>query len=131
MLAEAVMLPGEAKQAMVNHARFCHPLEACGLVATDGDGSIRFVYALTNTARSATRFVLDPNEHYRAICHSEAAGWRIGGVFHSHPEGPATPSPVDVAQAADPEWVYLVVSGDVVRGWRIPTCGPVVEIELR
>lgn len=123
-----VRLPRQILDAIVAHARFCHPYEACGLFATDGNGTIRFVYACTNRARSRTRFVVDPTEHFRAIQHAEALGWVIGGAFHSHPAGAAVPSAADEAGALDPEWFHVLVGRDEVRAWHID--GPSRELGL-
>jgi proteasome lid subunit RPN8/RPN11 len=126
----ALQLPRQIRQAMLAHAAFCHPFEACGLIAFDDRGKARFVYALTNRARSSSRYLVDPTEHFRAIQHAESLGWTIGGAFHSHPEGPAIPSPVDVAEARDPLWVYLVTAADEVRAWSIDGRTTEVPVEV-
>lgn len=111
------------------HAGNCAPDECCGLLAIDGDGRIRFAYPLTNTAPSPVSYTVDPDEHFSALHHAESLGWEIGGVFHSHPRGPATPSMVDVQAALDPDWMYLIVAPDEIRGFRIRE-GRVEEIPL-
>ncbi len=123
-------LPGAVREAMTAHARFEEPNEACGLLAADVEGTVRMVYCLTNTAASPVAFALDPTEHYRALRHAESLGWHLAGVFHSHPNGPALPSDTDVAQALEPEWVYVIVAprGEI-RGFRI-TQGEVTEEPL-
>ena len=103
-------LPRLIYEAIVSHARFCRPEEACGLVAADEDGRLVFVYSLTNTEASPTRYTLDPTEHFRALKHAESQGWTLAGVFHSHPDTPAFPSATDVDRALEPEWVYLIAS---------------------
>ena len=85
------------------------PEEGCGLLAIDGDGSVCHAYCLDNVARSSVRFTVDPDGHFAALVHAEANGWRIGGVFHSHPRSAAQPSRTDVAGALDGEWVHLIV----------------------
>ncbi len=103
-------LPAEIRRAVVAHAVFCLPHEACGLLAADDSGRLRMAYCLSNATPSPSAYTLDPGEHFGALRHAEAQGWRLAGVFHSHPRGPARPSPTDVAQAFEPEWLYLVVS---------------------
>lgn len=105
-----VALPTQIREAVIAHARFCQPEEACGLLASDADGRLRMAYCLTNTAHSESAFLLDPTEHFRALSHAETQAWTLAGVFHSHVGGPAFPSPTDVARAPDPEWLYVVVS---------------------
>ena len=129
-----MQMPDEIRRAMIAHARFSAPEEACGLLAADDAGALRMVYCLTNTDHSPVAFTLDPTEHYRALRHAETRGWRLAGVFHSHPGTGAYPSPTDVAGALEPEWLYVVVSLEasddpVVRGFWIEE-GRVVEEPL-
>ncbi len=117
-------LPSQIREAMVAHAAFCHPNEACGLLAADGAGQLRMAYCLTNADASPTRYTLDPTEHFRAMRHAESMGWDLAGVFHSHTHSAPYPSLTDVGLAAEPEWLYVVVgSGDLrspeVRGYWI------------
>lgn len=125
-----VRVPRQVYEAILAHARFCRPYEACGLFAVDHDGEIRFVYACTNRARSRTRFVVDPTEHFRAIQHAESNGWSIGGDFHSHPSGGAVPSEADEAGALDPTWFHVIVGRDDVRAWRIDDVAEELLLEI-
>jgi len=103
-------LPDQVRDAMVAHARFCAPEEACGLLAVDDDDRICMVYCLTNAEHSPVAYTLDPREHIKALRHAEMMGWRLGGVFHSHTHTEAYPSRTDVARALEPEWLYALVS---------------------
>lgn len=102
-------VPGQIMDAMVAHSRFTYPEEAVGLLAADGDGSLRMAYCGTNVLRSRSRYTLDPAEHFRALRHAERHGWSLAGVFHSHPDSPAYPSRRDIAGALEPGWLYVVV----------------------
>ena len=131
----SVRVHPEMAEAIVQHGRFVAPNEACGLLAVDQAGDMRMVYCLTNVDRSALRFTVAPHEHYHAWKHAERNGWRIGGVFHSHTESAAEPSPADVAGALDPSWVYLIVgpmtaSEPQIRAYRI-VHGDVEEMTIR
>lgn len=120
-------------EAVVAHARFCLPAEACGLLALDPTGRVRMVYALTNVDDSPVSFTLDPVEHHGAWRHARAHGWDIGGAFHSHPRGDARPSPRDLRELPS-WWLHLIVGWAAttprVRAWRIESSGP-VELALR
>lgn len=105
-----VRMPAAAREAMVAHARFAYPEEACGLVAGPDPADVRMVFCLTNRDHSPYRFTVDPTEHFRAMQHAERRGFDVVGVFHSHPQSGAFPSASDIAGALDPEWVYVVVS---------------------
>lgn len=116
------VVPADAYDAVIWHARACLPQEACGLVAVDAAGAVRMVYPLTNAEGSAIRFTIAPAEHFGAVTHCERQGWEIGAVFHSHPRGPAVPSPTDLAQPHDPRWLHFVVGFEPaphLRCWRI------------
>ena len=133
-LEEQVQVPLQIRAAMVAHAHFCFPEEACGLVAIDKGGSLRMAYATTNVDRSRVKFTVSPSEHYGAIKHAERHGWSIAGSFHSHPESSAFPSGRDIAAALDPDWLYFIVGlGNglpELRCFRIRNFG-VAEIALQ
>ena len=120
---ETVAIPVQIHEAMVAHARFCLPEEACGLLAIDAEERLRMVYATTNVDRSRVKFTVSPREHFAAIRHAEGNGWTISGSFHSHPDSAAFPSGRDIDRALDPDWLYVIVGlGDGfpdVRGFRI------------
>lgn len=122
-MLEQVVIDSEIHEAMVNHAQFCFPEEACGLIAVDEENRPRMVYATTNVERSRVRFTVSPREHYGAIRHAESHGWTIAGSFHSHPDSSAFPSSRDIDGALDPAWLYVIVGlgngAPDVRGFRI------------
>jgi len=109
-MAEVLVVPGQIRDAIVAHARFCFPEEACGLIAVDEDHELRMAYATTNVDRSAVRFTVSPTEHFGAIRHAERHGWTISGSFHSHPESAGFPSARDIEGALDPDWLYMIVA---------------------
>lgn len=91
------------------------------MLAMDGDRVVK-VYPTRNDDASPTSYTIPPQEHFDSLTDAESNGWRLGGVFHSHPKGPAAMSATDLAKVAEPEWVYVVVglNGDepVLTGWR-------------
>jgi proteasome lid subunit RPN8/RPN11 len=129
-----MLVPSQAREAMIVHAENAYPEEACGLLAFDVDGALRMVYCLTNIQTSDVAFTVDPDEHFQAMLHAERHGWSIGGVFHSHPRTPAVPSRSDVEGALDPDWVHVIVSlsghEPELRAWAIDDGDP-TEITLR
>lgn len=130
-MADTLHLPSEARQAILDHCTAAAPAEGCGLFAVS-DGVVRAVYPTGNEAPGLDSFVVPPAGHYAALEHAEAHGWELGGSFHSHPRGEPVPSPIDVADALDPGWVYLVVgpaTEPIVRAWRIRS-GIVSEVAL-
>ena len=122
MTRPAVRLPDHLRQEMIDHCQSELPNEGCGLIAMDED-TVVAVYATSNAGASPTGYTIPPEEHFAALTDAESRGWELSGVFHSHPNGTAELSMVDVRSALDPAWVYLVVglgrSEPVVRGWAI------------
>lgn len=101
-------LTNEQLQQMISHANAQVPLEACGLLAGRGS-SVESVLAVTNQAQSPVRFVMNPKEQVQAFEWIEARGLELLGIFHSHPSGPETVSPTDIAEAAY-DVVHVIVS---------------------
>ncbi len=128
-MSEQLHLPDDVREAIVAHAGNCAPNECCGLVASDETGRIRFAYPLTNCDPSPVSYTVDPDEHFAALRHAERQGWTLSGAFHSHPNGPATPSIIDVQRALEPDWVYLIVGNGELRGFRVRDRS-VDEVEL-
>lgn len=125
-------VPAPIREAIIRHAEMCFPNEACGLIAVDRGGKLTMAYPLTNAERSPVRFTIVPEEHFGALRHAESRGWEIGGVFHSHPDGGAVPSAVDLAQPHDPDWFHLLVGLQPrfeLRAWWISDGAP-VEIAI-
>jgi proteasome lid subunit RPN8/RPN11 len=124
-----IRLPDQIAQAMVNHAEFCSPNEACGLLAGDVDGNFRMVYCLTNSERSPVRFTIDPVEHFRALKHAERQEWELRGAFHSHPTGPPQPSLTDIARPYGGGWIDFIVHAGSVRAFSVQN-GRSVEVPI-
>ena len=122
-------LPDQVRRAILAHADNCAPDECCGLLATDAEGGVRFAYPLTNADPSPLSYTVDPDEHFHALRHAESRGWEIAGVFHSHPQGPAMPSMVDVQAALEPDWMYLIAVPGEIRGFWI-RAGVIEELSL-
>ncbi len=75
------------------------PLESCGLLA-GRDSKVEKIFFVQNQAQSAVRFVMDPIEQLNAFEWIDSNGMDLLGIFHSHPAGPETVSPTDIAEAA-------------------------------
>jgi proteasome lid subunit RPN8/RPN11 len=133
-VTDSVDVPDEIAEAILWHASACFPLEACGLVAVDSDGALCMAYPLTNEREATDGFTISPTEHFGAVRHAERNGWEIGAVFHSHPNGEAAPSPTDLAQPHDPDWIHLIVGFHPARNlqaWRITDGRPLALAVVR
>jgi len=118
---------------ILNHARSDAPIEACGYLA--GTKSlISQAYPLSNIDKSAEHFSFSPKEQFSTLRQARNEGIEIRGVYHSHPNSPARPSPEDIKLAFDPELIYVIVSlaaegPGAVRAFRIIE-GKVSEITM-
>ena len=111
-----VLDPG-ARELIVAHALGGFPDEACGfLVGTRGDGPdvVRGFVPVRNADGSSRTYSIGPDGWDAADVVTEAEGWEIVGVAHSHTHSEAWPSPTDVDDAdnplLDPGWHYVIVS---------------------
>lgn len=119
-------------QEMLEHVHRHAPLEACGLLAGK-DERVEKVLLVQNQAQSPVRFVMDPYEQLQAFNWIESNELELLGIFHSHPAGPETASPTDVAEAAY-EVIHLIWSRHQdrwqVRGFWIEN-GHATEVPLQ
>jgi proteasome lid subunit RPN8/RPN11 len=117
-----VVVPGEIRQALVEHAQAELPNEACGLVLLRDGVAQRYVPG-RNTAASPYRFELEVDPETWFL---EDEGYELA-VFHSHPSSPARPSRTDVENIGlwqgKPYLILSAASGDLaaftIEGRRI------------
>lgn len=114
-----LVLHPEQYEAMAAHASYSAPEEACGLVAFDTGGNVRFVYPLTNADHSEHRFTVDAAEHFHALAHAARNGWEIAGSFHSHPAGPPQPSATDLDTLSGTSWVHIILGRSQPGSWNV------------
>jgi proteasome lid subunit RPN8/RPN11 len=113
---------------IVGHCYDGLPDEACGLltgplVGGEPDGRVHDVHPTGNADASARTYTVDSRDLLRVMRAAEERGDEIIGVWHSHTHTDAYPSLTDVRQAADPTWIYVIVSlrdgPPVLRAYRI------------
>lgn len=91
-------------------------LEVCGLLFGTGT-RITDAQSCRNVAPDPrTAFEIDPTQLIGAHRAARSGGPAIVGCYHSHPHGPAAPSPRDAAAAAPDGSVWLIVGGGGI-GW--------------
>jgi proteasome lid subunit RPN8/RPN11 len=119
-----LLLMPEDLKAIADHAEAAYPGEACGLLVgfhrADGDIEVTKVAESRNlaAAQSNKRFEVDPELRFRLMREARDqapaalpdAARAIVGHYHSHPDGPARPSAVDLARAYEPDLVWLITS---------------------
>jgi [CysO sulfur-carrier protein]-S-L-cysteine hydrolase len=117
---------------IVAHALDERPNECCGLLI----GTVEVVedaVRARNVRRSATRFQVEPADHFAAIRRARSTGREVIGAYHSHPNGPSYPSDTDRARLTDPSMFHVIVSlahgTRTVRAFRIAE-GNFTPVEL-
>jgi proteasome lid subunit RPN8/RPN11 len=99
-----------ALESIVAHAREAAPLECCGLLVGRGDEIVEAVRARNAAADPATRFLIDPKDHFDGRHAARERGLDVVGFYHSHPGSPPEPSARDAAEFSYPGDLYAIVS---------------------
>jgi proteasome lid subunit RPN8/RPN11 len=106
-----VRLPRPVRHAILAHARRDAPRECCGFLVGSGR-RVAFAVALPNVAAKPTvRYRIDDRDHIeirRWLRHFRPP-LEIVGVYHSHPNGDARPSPTDRSEWHYPGWISVIV----------------------
>ena len=72
-------------------------------------GAITSALRARNLSDRPSRFLIDPKDHIQARREARAKGLDVIGFYHSHPHSAPVPSATDVAEAAYPNHLYLIV----------------------
>ena len=129
MTSTALAFPRPLYTEMVAYVLTQPALEMCGLLS-GREGVVDRVWPVPNALLSPVAYRMDGPEFAAAMigCDFEPLG-----IFHSHPAGPPVPSPTDIAQAAYPDSIYVVISLQTtlpsVRGFTIVD-GQVSEVKI-
>jgi proteasome lid subunit RPN8/RPN11 len=123
----AVRLPSVLAGRLLDHAVRELPNEACALLGGDAmTGTVRTLHPARNMMASPYRYEVDPRDLVEIVHRIEGEGDDLVAIFHSHPGGPAVPSPTDVRDARYPV-VHLLatMSGgeERLRAWTIGADG--------
>lgn len=118
-------MTSEVYDAAIDHAREGAPAEVCGVLG--GDRGVRSHARTLRRAENVadvprTEYRIDPTEQLALLEAVEASGEDVIGFYHSHPDGPAAPSPTDRRRATwtGRSYVIVVLDGEYpyVGSWR-------------
>ena len=106
-----LLLRTDHLDAMVEHARRDHPVEACGvIVGPAGSDCPARLIPMANAAVSESFYEFASADLLRLYRQMEAADEEPTVIYHSHTSTPARPSATDIALAAEPGAHYVVMS---------------------
>ena len=112
--APVIRLSRAAHDELRRHAEESWPRESCGVLLGRGAGGTRAVAEALRCRNvdpaPERRYRLDPRELLSAVKRARRSGQEVVGFYHSHPEGPARPSAVDLLEAEWPGCAYLVTA---------------------
>jgi proteasome lid subunit RPN8/RPN11 len=94
------------------HAESAYPEECCGLlIASSGSKDVVDAVKMRNAFSGPRhdRYHIDPLELFKADREAAKRGLTIAGIYHSHPDYPATLSKFDLEHSF-PWYSYVVVS---------------------
>jgi desampylase len=109
------------------HAAETPDVEVCGLLFGTVE-AVEGVQRCKNVADTpATRFEIDPAALIAAHKAERAAGAKLIGHYHSHPNGVCAPSEADRAEASDVGRFWVIIAGAEVGVWYVEAPGQFVE----
>jgi len=96
------------------HACAAYPNECCGLLlgqTEDNNFLIKDLREIENAARKSrrTRYLISPKDLYETENSIIGSGLSIIGIYHSHPDRPASPSSFDLKHAVM-HYLYLILN---------------------
>lgn len=114
----ALHLSRNHHQQLLDWAQQDETVELCGLLRGTG-GHVASLERAHNIAGDPTRhFEIDPVVLIAAHKDIRAGGMPLIGYFHSHPNGRATPSQMDVERAAPDGRIWLIIAGAEMTAWQ-------------
>jgi proteasome lid subunit RPN8/RPN11 len=121
-----VVIKKELIDLLVDALLKCYPYEGCGFLLGKRNQNGLEIFRIypvenvwSNLEERKRRFAIDPRDYLKAERTSAELGLEILGLYHSHPDYPATPSSFDADYAWE-GYVYLIfsIAKDGVRDYR-------------
>ena len=105
-------IASELIETMLQAARAAAFEECCGLLVGTPPPAprvLRLVPAANTHPEPRRFFEIDPRTHFDTLRALRQSGEALLGHYHSHPAGPAHPSPRDLAAVTDGDLTWLVI----------------------
>ena len=129
-----ILLTKHQMNKILSHSEGAYPEECCGLLVGErrsGDIYVYEVHESTNIADTPVdRFEIDPQLRFDLERRMRGENLDLVGVYHSHPDGPALPSQIDIERTWESNLVWLITA--VKRGNAVDTTAHIlIGSELR
>jgi len=129
-----VSLPRFIHDAIIAHVREGAPKEICGLLRGRNGVVTDLLRANNIAANPVIDYEVAP-EALATVFDWENAGDELVAIYHSHPAGPAYPSPTDAYQAYHPGTILLICSlqddvKPVLRGFYLRDLPGEIDLEV-
>jgi len=110
-----IVITREALRQIVDAAEAAYPGECCGLLVGRmlPNGTVEAIRAHASAnlrKQNEKQFEIDPRLWVDLARALGRGPLKVVGLYHSHPDGPAQPSEVDLGAAWGEELVWLIVS---------------------
>ena len=109
-----MIIAREALRQIVDAAEAAYPGECCGLIVgrQHANGTVEAVRAhpSANLRKQDKQFEIDPRLWVDLARALGRGPMKVVGLYHSHPDGPAQPSAIDLEAAWGEDLVWLIVS---------------------
>jgi [CysO sulfur-carrier protein]-S-L-cysteine hydrolase len=114
---KSLILPVSIHSKIISNMEKHLPEEACGLITGKGN-LVRHHFSITNGLHSPYRFQMDGNEMLNVFEWSEKHDQMLLGIYHSHPNGPESPSLTDLEVDYYPDVIKLIGSKSSIQ-WEL------------
>ena len=109
----SLVIPENHQKTMIDHADQNRHVEVCGMLGGLIQGNLWRIANCIPTknvaADTRTNYAIDPAQFVEGFFALQQQQKRLLGIYHSHPFGPSTPSPTDIAQTTWPDLVYVIL----------------------
>lgn len=109
MITPELKIPSVLYVQMLSHAQEEWPNEACGIIAGDEETVLK-IYPADNQEKSPYKFLISPKEQIRILNDIEINGYKMIGVYHSHPNTDPYPSETDLKFSLHLDMFLAIIS---------------------
>ncbi len=102
-------IPASLLEQLRQQACATPEVEICGLIAARDGQPVRCMQIRNIAERPRQHFNMEPREQIAAFRQLREQGEELFAIYHSHPDGPATPSATDIREAGYPDALQMII----------------------